>query len=241
MNRSIELDELVEQWTLLNDEQGLVFGKGGAGKPGFVLLLKFYIRHGRFPRGRGELPDDALRFVASQVKVLASEIDLYVWSGRTIERHRAQIRQYLGFRASARLRMGAGWVAGFGGPRGGTAARCGARASTCALRAERIEPPTAGRIDRIVRSARRQAEVTLSCRIAARLPASAAARLEALVSGIGEATDDADPVLALVKSDPGSVSLESMLTEIKKLRAVRAIELPTGSFGDVAPKVLVGI
>jgi hypothetical protein len=36
VDRSIELDELVEQWTLLDEEQGLVFGKGGAGKLGFV-------------------------------------------------------------------------------------------------------------------------------------------------------------------------------------------------------------
>ncbi|MGY4765284.1 DUF4158 domain-containing protein [Kribbella sp. CWNU-51] len=122
MDRSIELDELVEQWTLLDDEQGLVFGKGDAGKLGFVLLLKFYVRHGRFPRGRGELPDDAVRFVADQVKVPASEIGLYEWTGRTIERHRAQIRRHLGFRECSvedadKL---AGWLAA--GLRGGAAA-----------------------------------------------------------------------------------------------------------------------
>jgi hypothetical protein len=39
---------------------------------------------------------------------------------------------------------------------------------------------------------------------------------------------------------PGNVSLESMLTEIKKLRAVRAIDLPATLFADVAPKVLAG-
>jgi hypothetical protein len=107
-------------------------------------------------------------------------------------------------------------------------------------RADRIEPPTTGRVDRIVRSALRQAEVAVTCRIAGRLPASTVARLEALVSGAGGAGDDVDSVLALVKSDPGNVSLESMLTEIRKLRAVRAIELPPGLFGDVAPKVLAG-
>jgi hypothetical protein len=241
VDRSIELDELVEQWTLLDDEQGLVFGKGGAGKLGFVLLLKFYVRHGRFPRGRSELPGDAVRFVADQVKVPASEIGLYEWTGRTIERHRAQIRQHLGFwecsvEDADKL---AGWLASevFETERQHDVVR---EQLFARCRGERIEPPTAGRIDRIVRSALRQAEVTLSCRIAARLPASTVARLEVLVSRAGDATDDADSVLALVKSDPGNVSLESMLTEIRKLRAVRAIELPAGLFGDVAPKVLAG-
>jgi hypothetical protein len=47
-------------------------------------------------------------------------------------------------------------------------------------------------------------------------------------------------VLALVKSVPGNVSLESVLTEIRKLTAIRAAGLPPGLFADVAPKVVSG-
>lgn len=47
-------------------------------------------------------------------------------------------------------------------------------------------------------------------------------------------------MLALIKADAGEVSLETMLTEITKLQAVRAIGLPPGLFGDVAPKVVAG-
>jgi hypothetical protein len=43
-------------------------------------------------------------------------------------------------------------------------------------RAERIEPPVAGRIDRVVRSALHQAEQTLIARVAARLPVDVADR-----------------------------------------------------------------
>ncbi|HET7735916.1 MAG TPA: DUF4158 domain-containing protein [Nocardioidaceae bacterium] len=77
MDRVIELDELVEHWTLLGDERELVAGKRGPTRLGFALLLKFYVQHGRFPRGRSELPDAAVRFVADQVKVAASELGLY--------------------------------------------------------------------------------------------------------------------------------------------------------------------
>src|SRR5664280_1638966 len=38
----------------------------------------------------------------------------------------------------------------------------------------------------------------------------------------------------------GNVSLETMLTEIDRLRAVRAIGLPAGLFDDVAPKIVDG-
>ena len=48
----MDLDELVDHWTLLRD----------------ALLLKFYARAGLFPRGRAELDDDAVAFVAQCVR-----------------------------------------------------------------------------------------------------------------------------------------------------------------------------
>jgi hypothetical protein len=53
------------------------------------LLLKFYTRLGRFPRGRGELPDEAVEFVGRQVGVDPAEVGFYEWSGSTIAYHRA--------------------------------------------------------------------------------------------------------------------------------------------------------
>jgi hypothetical protein len=75
-------------------------------------------------------------------------------------------------------------------------------------RAEQIEPPAAGRVDRIVRSALHQAEQAKTARIVARLPVDVAGRLRALVA-VGVRDDDTgeDSVLALIKSVPGNVSL----------------------------------
>ncbi|MGW0594657.1 DUF4158 domain-containing protein [Streptosporangium sp. NPDC002607] len=41
------------------------------------------------------MPDEAVEHVAKQVKVPASELGLYKWSGSTIEYHRSQIRKHL--------------------------------------------------------------------------------------------------------------------------------------------------
>ena len=46
-------------------------GQRGATRLGFALLLTFYARHGRFPRGRGELPDEAVAPVARLAGVAA--------------------------------------------------------------------------------------------------------------------------------------------------------------------------
>ncbi|MFY1621568.1 Tn3 family transposase [Micromonospora sp. WMMD735] len=242
MARSLDLDELVEHWTLLDDERVLIAGKRGPTRLGFALLLKFYIWVGRFPRGRGELPNEAVEFVARQVGVEPAELGLYEWSGRTIEYHRAQIRSHLGFRECtvADAEQLTRWLA--------TAVCEAERRSELVrdellvrCRTERIEPPTAGRIDRIVRSALHQAEQALTARIAARLPVDVAGRLRSLVA-VDVPDDDTgeESVLVLIKSVPGNVSLESMLTEIRKLRAARAIGLPGDLFADVAPRVLAG-
>ena len=70
----IGLDELVEHWAVLDGEKDLVAGKRGATRWGFALLLKFYTRRGRFPRGRAEFPDEVVAFVARQMQVPASEL-----------------------------------------------------------------------------------------------------------------------------------------------------------------------
>ena len=243
MDSAVELDELVEHWTLFEDELGMVTGKRGATRLGFALLLKFFVRHARFPRGRAELPDAVVRFVAGQVGVEASELGMYDWAGRTVKFHRAQIRDHLGFRECglADAEKLASWLATAAAGRERDPAIARARLiGRC--REERIEPPTPGRVDRIVRSGLRQADLEISARIARRLSASTTQRIEDLVAA-GEHDEEDDPAesaLALVKSVPGNVSLESMLTEIRKLRTVRAIGLPAGLFRDVAPKVLAG-
>src|ERR1017187_3207388 len=106
-------------------------------------------------------------------------------------------------------------------------------------RAEQIEPPAPDRVTRIVRSAPHNAEETWFAVIASRVGAAGATGRVSALAGADD--DDQDSVLALVKSVPGNVSLNSMLTEIRKLLAIRAIGLPPGLFADVAPKVVSSI
>ena len=96
-----------------------------------------------------------------------------------------------------------------------------------------------------MRSALHNAEETWFDTIAARCGSAASARILVLIvedadpAGDGE-DEDPDSVLALIKTVPGNVSLESMLTEIRKLTAIRAIGLSPGLFADVVPKVMTG-
>ncbi|MBB5967314.1 DUF4158 domain-containing protein [Planomonospora venezuelensis] len=253
------MDELVEHWTVLSDEQNLIATKHGATRLGFALLLKFYTRHGRFPRGPADFPDEVIDHLARQMKVPAADAGAYEWSGRTAARHRVEIRAHLGFRecSVADADKLTDWLAANVAHAERDADRVRAELLK-KMRAERIESSSDGRIGRMVASALRTAEATWFVTIAARLDAVATARVLALVgwgeqeegiesagnagntegAGTDDGAEDPDSLLALIKSMPGNVSRESMFTEIRKLRAARGVGLPSGLFADVAPKVL---
>ncbi|MEU4494214.1 Tn3 family transposase [Streptomyces sp. NPDC023998] len=180
--RPVGMDELVEHWTVLDDELMLVAGKRGATKLGFALLLKYYTCHGRFARGRVDFPDEVVAFVARQMKVSAREFASYEWSGRSIQYHRAQIREHLGFLCSVQdAEKLTTWLAA----NVAHAERNPDRVREELLkhcREECIEPPSPERVTRMVRSALHTAEESWFAAIAARLPAEVQSRLLALVT-----------------------------------------------------------
>jgi hypothetical protein len=68
----LSLGELIEHWTLRDDEAGLVAVEHGDTQLAFALLLRFYGRYGRFPRNRGDLHPDAVEFMARAVRAETS-------------------------------------------------------------------------------------------------------------------------------------------------------------------------
>ena len=245
----MDQDELIEHWTLLAGDVELLASKRGAARLGFALLLMYFTRHARFPRGRSEFGAEVVDFVARQVGVEASELGFYDWSGRTIKAHRTQIREHFSFRECtvADAEMLTGWLVdnvtqlerGLDQVRAELLARA---------RDQRIEPPSDGRVERVVRSALDRGEKDLVARICVNLPEQARTRLDELVFGVpdepcvemtGGQDSDRD-VLAWVKTDPGRLSLNTMLAEVGKLEAIRAVGLPADLLVTVAPKIVSG-
>ena len=242
MARDLGLDEVVDHFTLVGDEVDQLRNKAGGTRLGFALNLKFLLWRGRFPRGRHELADDAVAHVARQVDMAAAEIDSYDFSARTAQRHRSEIRRYTGYRecSEADAEKLTVWLAvsvaederGEDRIRDHLIARC---------RTELIEPPSAERIPEIVRSALHQPEQALFRRVTHLLDPGVVGRLEALVA-VGDDAEgvEATDVLSQVKANPGNVSLDSLLAEIDKLTAVRALGLLADLFADVTPAVVSG-
>lgn len=225
-------EELVGSWTLVEEDWRLIGNKAGATRLGFAALLKFFELEAAFPASAADLPRAAIGYLAEQVHVEPVELARYEWAGRTIKYHRAQIREAFGFREFARAdeEALAGWLAEQVCPleqrdeqlREALLVRC---------RALRIEPP--GRARRIIGAARTAFEASFCEQTVARLEPDCVVRLEALVDG-----DLAHGLLAELKADPGQVGLETLLSEVDKLAAVRAIALPADLFTDASERLV---
>ncbi|MEU9212792.1 DUF4158 domain-containing protein [Streptomyces sp. NPDC048415] len=83
MGRDLGLNGVVEHFTLDPGELALLRNKTGATRLGFTAMLKFLLFKGRFPRGRFELPDDAVDHLARQAKAPAGDIGFYDFTCRT--------------------------------------------------------------------------------------------------------------------------------------------------------------
>jgi TnpA family transposase len=240
VQRDWEPEELIGCWTLVEEDQRLVGNKTGASRLGFALLLKFFELEGRFPESRDEIPPAAVDYVAGLVRVDPSALAKYAWSGRTIEYHRAQIRGALGLRECSEAdedRL-ASWLAEEVCPVELARERLREALLAC-CRKERIEPPAAGQLGRVVGSGIRRFEEGLCERTVGRLPVGAVEYLEALVAeGETEPGGGGPGLLAELKADPGRLGLETLLGEIDKLERVRTIGVPEDLFTDVSEKVV---
>lgn len=63
MRQEWEPEDLIEVWTLLEDDQERLRNKSGANRLGFALLLKFFEVEARLPEDAGEIPVPAVSCV----------------------------------------------------------------------------------------------------------------------------------------------------------------------------------
>jgi hypothetical protein len=241
MKRQWEQEELIEHWTLHVEERALLGNKTGATRLGFAVLLKYFQQTGRFPQQKNDLPGIVIAHLATQVGVNPAAYLQYDWQGRTIKEHRAQIRAAFHFR-EATVADGdgmSGWLAEHVLPHehqeDAVRAACYQH-----FRTLQIEPPTPDRVTRIIRSAYRTFETTLYETTFQRLDEQARAALDALLSDQPEETTEEEGEVTLheLRMDPGRVGVETMLTEIQKLRRIRRLGLPVDLFNHLSPKVV---
>lgn len=248
MKRHWEVDELIEYWTLLPDEETLLGNKTGANRLGFAILLKFFQLEVRFPQHIRDIPKPVVVHLSKQVGVPSEEYHTYDWQGRSIKYHRAEIRSFLGFRKAtvSDAQEMANWlleqVLGHEQDVEHLEAVVIQR-----FRSQRIEPPTNLRINRLIRSALRTYEKNFFSSTLQKFSKETKTQIDAFLDTVDSSEyketttlqrDDNSVAFSDLKADPGRVGLESLLSEIAKLQSIRQLALSPKLFESISPKVL---
>ena len=241
MKRKWEADELVEHWTLSDNEMELVRRKKGVNRLGMALLLKFFQHEGRFPNQKNEIPRIVQLFVAEQLSVPISHYLDYDSNSRAAKYQRTEIRERLGFQPatevdSEEIRQ---WLIKTLLSQESDVARL-KRSLYQRFRTLGLEPPTPFQINRLLRSAQYQFETQLWDSVTKSLSTNSQQALENLLGqedDVYRLDSDEFPINQL-KAEPGSVSLNSLLSELSKLELLKTINLPEKTFSHLSTPVI---
>ena len=99
MKRQWTPEELIEQFTLSDDDIQLLPRRNQVNRLGFAVLLKCFQFNARFPTSRRGVPKSVVGYLAQQLRISPKCFREYDWSSRTIERHRAKILAHYRFQA----------------------------------------------------------------------------------------------------------------------------------------------
>jgi TnpA family transposase len=239
MKRELTQDELIDHWTLAPTELVLLMNKTGPGRLGFAALLKFFQAEGRFPSSESDVPAEAVEYLVRQTKVAPLSWADYDWQGRTIKYHRAEIRSLFGFREA--MVEDCEGVMSWLREHLLAQERHPERILEAALqrfRALKTEPPTAGRLERMLRSTLQTFEEDFGKKLFDQLSQETIARLDALLEpplpeSVGVPLHD-------LRADPGPVSIETLEEELNKLALLRSLELPPNLFDQISLRIVQG-
>lgn len=189
----------------------------------------------------------AIAYVGQLLKINPEKFTRYDWEGRTIKVHRALIREFLGWSETT---VEDANVLGLWLETQVKAYDLKLESLKIAaierLRALKKELPTPERLERIVRSAIRRFEESFDEQIADFLCPSVREKLDELLETTAKEDDGEEPTskshtaspLANLKSDPGRLGINSLISEAEKLKQLRQLELPDHLFSGISTKVL---
>nr|WP_275900732.1 DUF4158 domain-containing protein [Paenibacillus periandrae] len=241
------MDELIEHFAFLPNEMQQVGNRSGETRLVFFVLFKFFQYEARFPLHKFEVPKVIIQYIAKQIETPAELYAQYDWTGRSITYHRTQIREFFGFREDTMqdAEEMIDWL-------------CKSvlfqdhdfehlvETVYRRFREMKIVPPTADRIEQLIRTAIHTYEEQFFQATLEKLPVVSLSKLDSLVESIAFLDDDqggssgGEGLLSFqeLKADPGKPGVESVLKEVSKLRTIRNLELPDDLFRDIPLTVL---
>ena len=243
-----DTEELIENWTLLPQELELTKKKVGGNQIGFALLLKHFQLMASFPEDKSSISQVVISYIASQVNLPESSYSDYDWQGRSAKVYRVEIRRLFNFKVASvqDSEEMVTWLIEEILPdeQKNEAIR---ELVYQRFRELQLEPLTKLQIERLIKSAVANYETDFAEQTLNKLTPEMTEQIDVLLST--EETESDESIeqsdkkskmsdFAFLKTDPGAVGLGSFLTEIAKLKRIRAVGLPTNLFEKRSPKLV---
>ncbi|MDZ4417360.1 DUF4158 domain-containing protein, partial [Bacillus cereus] len=221
MKRNWTDDELIEYFILVPMERQLIGNKTGASRLGFAVLLKYFQHEARFPIKKQDIPKVVISYIAKQLDLSPDLFDSYRWGAeeRNFTYHLKQIRESFGFHEFTANDMPVfqKWLVD----------QVNFTHDTDYLRAKayeqfrkwKIEPPTLGRLNRMIDSAINTYEVNFFESTCHNLSESTRSRIDSFLESSIDINNDEqleeNELLTFrdLLADPGRASLKTLHQE----------------------------
>jgi len=245
MHKSWNIDEIIEQFTLLPSEFNFLGSNDPHNQLGKALLLKFFQIEYRFPESAAEIPQPVIEYIAQQLDLPHQVIKQYEWGGTRMRGHRVEIRELMGFQPSTliiqeELRL---WVIAEALPDEYRPFYL-EKLVYQRLRRLHVEPPSRKQIKRLVLSAIDQHEKEFFTKTYGRLSAATKTNLRLLISQVTAVDEDIDSEeedeitlkrypLHELKTGAGEPKVNNIKKVAARLKLLQEIKLPPDLFADV--------
>ena len=179
-----------------------------------------------------------IRFVAGQVDVAPTEWPTYPWNGRVHAYHRAEIRDWCGFRKVTLSDLDSlkQWLIAAVIPQEHREDRL-REALLVRCRQLLLEPPATDHGRRVILSALLEHDERFCNTLSLSLDAATLVRMDALLQPSSELNEEWTPWQTL-KAEPGKAGVESVKEAAARLAIIRAVGLSPILFKDVPPKLV---
>ncbi|MFV0468511.1 MAG: DUF4158 domain-containing protein, partial [Dysgonomonas sp.] len=237
MKQIWDAEELGRHWSLSYEELQLLKTKPYKNHVAFCMQLKHYQYYGIFPESKNDLTGVALQYILEQLgfgNKKDNTLSYYDWEDRTARRHRQEILDFLGIRKflESDQKEIQDWLCQTIFPKGFSTSEALEYVYEW-LHHNKIDRPAEKELIRDLNSVYFQFENSLFENISNELPDETKDIIDYCLEDKTESMN-----FASLKSDPGRVSLDSVLKEIEKLEFINQLEFPEQQLSSLNPKIM---
>ncbi len=234
MKQLWDAEELSLHWSLSFDELNILKNKPTKNHIAIIIQLKYYKLYGIFPKKANDITELPLNYVVDQLNISIHTYFNYEWHDRIARYHRQEILDFLNIRKinqddKDNLSI---WLRETIFPNGYTVKESLEYVYDWLLY-HKIDRPSEKQLERELNSFYNNFEIKLFEKLSNSIPNESKQLIDYCLEEREEVIS-----FSLLKSDPGRISLDSVLKEIEKLNFINKLDLQDQYLSTLSTKII---